>query len=163
MFTKRSVLPHAIRSFVANEREIHALALEENMWLVASSTFLSVISEERIHMHEAWCAFARVAWNEPDRIMEIDCIDPGIRRLRLRPRDVPEMSFMDFLRDRIDAHQVFSTGRVLGNGTAAKVWVLRDSHGELFVTSTVDGPVTPAGNAEINEMEKKVRLNVGLE
>ena len=104
-----------------------------------------------------------MAWDEGDGLLRFVFIDPGLAPITFTLADAPSLDFLTAAREGVDSAHVFSAGTKLGNGTAVKSWILRDSHGELFSLTTASGPIAPGDVAEVDRLERKTREAAGLD
>ncbi|MDU0969315.1 MAG: hypothetical protein E7A62_09425 [Actinomycetaceae bacterium] len=164
MVLKKSGVSQAVRAHLdPKERPVHTVSTVDGATIAVSPTHVTVVQGDDVQLREAWCVFSQMAWDEGDGLLRFVFIDPGLAPITFTLADAPSLDFLTAAREGVDSAHVFSAGTKLGNGTAVKSWILRDSHGELFSLTTASGPIAPGDVAEVDRLERKTREAAGLD
>ncbi|MDT3767497.1 hypothetical protein QS713_05400 [Gleimia hominis] len=138
------------------------LPLESGATILLAHVGPALMHENELNLLGYWHEVQHARWDGKTRQLTITWVDPSRPPLVATGASADPTVFMRSMEEYVSYSLVTIATRELDNGTAATVQVRRGPDGELFSVAVADGPLTPAGETEVEALETSLRDSVGL-
>ncbi len=156
----RTRLPRSIATHLGR-RTVHVAApLVDGEWLALTPGELVVVGQGGIRLELAWTAIENASWDGETRTFTVHLVDGQATTVQTENDDVWLMTVA--LREHVNSSIVHVEFLATEAGGEVRVLVRKDSRGELSSQVLARGPISPADEAAIDELERRARAAVGL-
>lgn len=146
-------------------------------WLLACRQGLVCTGQDApLPARTGWDLVSHAAWDADERALTIDLLETDPVTLRVPPLlrrteadgtsqafEVRDKEFAPALRQQVEAAIIHYVRRTLATGERVTVSARRRGDGEIYVAVQGDrGPVSQAGQEELDGVARQMRLDVGL-